>query len=69
MIASLEAYELDNRRRNDASLVVLDSILNELSRRGTPCLLFKGPVLGQQAYPDPGMLPIFPPLTLRAAKR
>jgi len=55
VIASLEAYELDNRRRNDASLVVLDSILDELSRRKTPCLLFKGPVLGQQAYPDPGM--------------
>ena len=55
VIASLEAYEVDNRHRNAASLVVLDSILGELARRATSCLLFKGPVLAQQAYPDAGM--------------
>jgi hypothetical protein len=55
VIARLETYEVGNRRRNAASLVVLDSILGALSRQGTRCLLFKGPVLGQQAYPDAGM--------------
>jgi len=55
MIASLDAYEHDNRRRNDASVAVLDRLLNALGERAIACLVFKGPVLGHQVYPDPGM--------------
>jgi hypothetical protein len=54
LLASLDAYEHDNRRRNDASLRVLEAILSALAERAVVPLVFKGPVLGHLAYPDPG---------------
>ena len=55
VIASLNAYEHDNRRRNDASLAGARYDPERPRRTRIACLVFKGPVLGHLAYPDPGM--------------
>jgi hypothetical protein len=54
VLASLDAYERQNRARNNASTEMLVRILGELAKRTIPCLVFKGPTIAR-AYADPGM--------------
>jgi len=54
VLAALDAYERQNRARNDASVEMLVRILGKLAERAIPCLVFKGPIVAR-AYPDPGM--------------
>src|SRR5579863_7813571 len=44
VLASLDAYERQNRARNDASAEMLVRILGKLAERAIPCLVFKGPI-------------------------
>ena len=54
VLASLAAYERQNRARNDATIEMLVRILGELAARAIPSLVFKGPTVAR-AYADPGM--------------
>lgn len=42
------------RFRNQTLLRILDTLANALAKRGVDALVFKGPWLAFQAYPDPG---------------